>query len=624
MGDDGIRDMRYRTFGVTFTPHGRDKLAACCERKGTAKVLSSLQADLLRACDSFGTLDEHAARNWLLGGLLDEPPSGKNALAARPNPREVVRTYLESFVDDGFLVSEAELDEDIRARFVPSSDLEENASNEITSIGIPTRDRPDSLQRVAESVLESLARFERTATLVVIDDSREAVVRAQNEKVLRILQSEHDVSIRYADRDRRNRIAEDLASQAGISSDVLRFALLGDSRCPNTIGACRNALQLDSAGELALQTDDDTVFRIVSAPDRLGGLRLTSEINPYEYWFFDRFEDALASVSVVDLDILGLHEQLLGRAVRDCIDSVVAAGETLRFDEIGPSFLTNHGGSDAGVAVSFLGTVGDSGTEGHACGIFHGGKTYERLIETEEVYRRAIRTRQILRAATQTTISEAAFCMTTHIGFDQRTLLPPFMPMMRNEDGLFGTMLNTYGPGRYKGYLPYAVLHQAPDARLTGQISFRPLRANDLLQRVVVALSDYPSHPDPAQNLCALGRRLLDLCALPHKDLADFLRTVAHRTVNSTIEYVERWLDERPDAPSYWIDDGEAYLQSAEEAVVHPELAIPSDLEGSADQRQALFQDLTHRFGALLTHWPDIDGAVRARRERGLRLSQAL
>ena len=78
--------------------------------------------------------------------------------------------------------------------------------------------------------------------------------------------------LRYGGRRERSRFADALAQESGVSPDIVRFALFGDSRCPLSTGANRNALLLDTIDSLVLNVDDDTRGDVAMAPGAEDGL----------------------------------------------------------------------------------------------------------------------------------------------------------------------------------------------------------------------------------------------------------------------------------------------------------------------------------------------------------------
>ena len=92
--------------------------------------------------------------------------------------------------------------------------------------------------------------------------------------------------IRYGGRRERSRFTDALIQESGAAPDIVRFALLGDPRCPLTTGANRNALLLDTIDSLVLNVDDDTRSDIAMAPGAEAGVSFFTGYDPTEFWFF--------------------------------------------------------------------------------------------------------------------------------------------------------------------------------------------------------------------------------------------------------------------------------------------------------------------------------------------------
>jgi hypothetical protein len=87
------------------------------------------------------------------------------------------------------------------------------------------------------------------------------------------------------------------------------------------------------------------------------------------------------------------------------------------------------------------------------------GSSRQRLLRSEAEYYSAISCRQVLRKASLPVITDGMFCMATSIGLDNQDLLPPFIPVMRNQDGVFGATLRKCFENSYLTHLPWAFLH---------------------------------------------------------------------------------------------------------------------------------------------------------------------
>ena len=502
-----------------------------------------------------------------------------------------------------------------------------NPSNLITSLGIPTRDRPDLLGRALSSYVENAARFDRSFHYAIMDDSREIAGQVQNRAHLKVLKRRFGVPIHYATRDQRALFADAVAARAGVPKDLARFALLGDGVSAATYGATRNALLLDSVGEVTVQADDDTVCHISASPGRKEGLALTTRTDANELWFFGSREDAIGAGPRVDIEMAAIHEQLLGKRPAVCVAASEASGQELDMATTESLLIDSIKASKARVAVSFMGIRGDAGAP-YPFRFLHGGSTVDRLLLSEQAYQVAMTTRHVIRAASRLSISNGPFCMTTNIGLDHRSLLPPFMPVLRNEDGVFGCLLSVCFPNAFKGYSPYTVVHSPSETReaisASPQSRYTTFLCNSFLAWIIMSVDDHSFGRDAAQNLRLLGACLRKLGTLSQRDFSDFMQTLTRRVMKVNVAHAEQELAERPEAPTYWKDDVVAYLNVLKKAVAHPEFAVPKDLAGNPAERIARFRALVNQYGVLLIHWPDICEAALALRDKGRRLATAV
>ena len=635
--------MRYRIFDIIVTPLGKDNVLVRSGLTGTTKVFSSAQVQQLLACRTFETLSDHARargqevqrsvaqdastlRGKLMQWATKVAPENDVDIPLRSKEVERVRRQLSSFVEDGFLVSEADLQAEIR-EISNQSVSPGGESNSISTIGMATCNRAKHLERALDSYVENSKRHERNPSFVIVDDSEQEDEREETKQVLYRSRQRHGADIRYVNRERRARFADALARRAALPPELTRFALLGNKRYGMTYGAAVNALLLHATGELLLVTDDDTVCSPASPPEPNPALALTSRAESNEFWFFENREAALDAVTFADEDLLGLHERLLGRTLPSCLSE--ADGEGMDIDDMSTRFLNNLQRPGAKVGVSFLGTVGDPGSESTVHRLFAEDRTFERLTQSASQYPSRLSTHEVLKVSVQPGISDGVYCMSTNMGLDCRSLLPPFVPVARNPDGVFGHILKTCFKKYYRAHLPYAVPHGAPGRRSsTPQSMFRSLeslRANDLMIALIASFD--PRHcgsSSETENLQTLGHFLAKVGALPPADFKDTTCRTVTQTTSLGIQEAERRLDEKPAAPEYWKTDMEKYIATLQKSVTREAFFVPSDLDGSLEERRILFQELVGTFGKLLKHWPDMVETALTLRWEGYPLAQKI
>lgn len=621
----------YKLFNSNLQNHIQGHAAFYNSHNSRFQVYPKALAEALVSCREFKTLDDHA-RAYLrrqLRHALDRPArspvkkllrfmgskvaeyGGELPLAER-DIREL-RHRLESCLEDGFLISEEALHKKLLNCASEVDIPKEEAPPAINILGIPTRNRGALLARCVLSYLENLRQHSRQCVFHIVDDSD----AGQSGRAVAETLARHRIPVLWADRPYRRQLAGRLAQAAEVPEEVTQFALLGDARCGLRTGASRNALLLLAAGQPSVQVDDDTICRITPSPGRESGITVSSE-HCNQYWFYTDFEAAIKQAQFEDIDFLSLHESLLGWHP----GSLVERQEPISVDRLGGRLLETLGQPEARTAVTFLGGLGDSGMFRHWQRLCADEYSFRRLTKDGSAYRNHLRTRQLFRGPAQLSIGDGPFCMAMNIGLDSSRILPPFMPVQRRQDGVFGLLLHLCFQQTCRGYLPWAILHCPPGrsshiGRLH-TLSTGPLRTNDILEAVLWTLNSRPWSTDPAHNLKVAGRYLLDLSRLPPRHAKARLREACLQQLRRQSSYLERCIHERIDAPEYWQRDARQVVSDFQQWMLREDLGLPSDLMGNTSERLNLLQQLIGKFGRLLIHWPEIwEAAAYLREEEG-------
>lgn len=609
------------------------------------QVISDSEARILASCTKFKTLRKHALSYC---GNTDKFPKGPHAglvqylkgriiaVSERENIRPVgmkefdqVKRKLEQLASDGYLLSDNRIESHITALGDEDQFHSQLQSpRRIKRIGIPTRDRTRLLGRTLKSLIPAFS-FDESFIVSVVDDSRDHAVSAGNRKLIATLTGQHDVNIYYTDRRLRTEFATILSRRGNVPCSVSRFALVGTENCNTTIGACRNTLLLDSIGTLCIQSDDDIIGDVVGPPEHESELCFTSDPSEFMSWYFRNPQECLGAVSFACQNVLNVHGDILGRSVVNCVAEVLQDKKPFAFDKITSAHLDNLALYGAKVAASLVGTFGASGTRNHWSRLFSGGDSFERLTRSELDYKENLNTDQVLRTTVRRCISDSAFCMAGQIGLDHRTFLPPFMPVGRGEDGVFGSILKVCFQDYFTGYLPYAVSHSPPEGsevqRQQGAITYPAFCANDFLKCIIVSYQNslmYVAESEAA--LHKLGSHLKDLSELSPMKFRHYLHDVSSNVVCGEISRAERLLQERRGRPSFWAADLSSYIRSAEKSLTRRDFIAPADLRGTAVERTLLLQEMIGKFANVVIYWPEIVRTSKALGEEGIRPTRSV
>jgi hypothetical protein len=556
---------------------------------------------VLKHCRRFATLDAHAAA-W-----------GRTVGAGDDHVREV-RSQLAALVDAGLLVSRGE----VLAAGRSSAQVARPPA--ISTIGVVTCDRPELLGRNVASYMENARAHDRVTRFVVVDDSPGRPTREEVRERLRAAATRYDVRAFYAGAEEKRRFAAALSREAGAPADVVEFALFDPERCGFSVGANLNALLFQTIGELFFLTSDDTECRVAPAPQSRREVTCTSRPDPTEFRFFEDRDASLRSLTFVDADLLGLHEQLLGRDLPSCI--AASDGEP-RLDRIGARFVRRLSAGRGRVVATMNGLVGDSGMGSTAAYLLLRGASHRRLIASEAAYRSACASRAVVRAVSRPTISDGSFCMSGFLGLDQRATLPPFFPVRRNSDGILGVTLRRSVEDGLFGLLPWVLVHNPPEPRRAAADDIWHARSRPLLYDIVIAslLSCRfgAGETSTESRLRALGRHLTALGSLAAADYEEVLRLYRSRQLSALMTSLEERLRVYGEAFAPWVKDVTKSLETLQATLSDAEAIVPVDLIGDrgAARALALSQRLIYRYGRLLDAWPELISAARRLRDRG-------
>jgi hypothetical protein len=584
-----------RTAELTTAAAGHDLWLASVGH-GRRATLSSEEQALLASCRGFAPVEEHARRIAARRGLDDV---GQAAVAR----------VLSSLGERGFFTCSRELLRRLRAR------AGEEAPRTIGTVGIVTRDRPQALARCLHSFGGHLRAHGRTVRFVAVDGTETPAGSTACAEVLRAFSTELGFEAIHVVAAHKRGYAERLADHAGVDPALVRFALLDDLDTGTDTGSNRNALLLGSAGAPFLSADDDTVCELRTWPTARGGLALSSHSDPTSVTPFPSREAALAAVRNESACLLQLHERLLGRSLKACLDEL--PDEEVDLDALGPSMsrvLAEEGGR---VVASFTGLVGDCGARYASFYLWSSGA--QRLFEDDLHYASVLASRQVVRLVQSPTLSAGGLSMSTGFALDAEQLLPPFFPVMRGADLLFGQMVASCDETALFGHLPVAIGHHPLEDRRARREDLweraPEINTYGLLACCLAAVRPSLRYaPRGERRLRLLGRLLTELGALANADFEALLAEQTVRLLGRQMSSLDAVLAGSPDR--LWTRDLARYRDACVERLTAASLA-PADLCGGDLRAMALFRQCLDRYGRLLQIWPELCAAAAALRASG-------
>jgi hypothetical protein len=477
---------------------------------------------------------------------------------------------------------------------------------DIRYVGIVTRDRPASFATCLASLLDNLETFERSAVRVIVCDDSAPEVAATNRAAAQALGDRHGRAIDVIDRNDRREIAARLDEQLDPHAALAAFALHGDADWRYRIGANRNALLLATIGARVVSLDDDVRCRGVGRGnvDEPAGKDIPTAYDTSEYTFYKSRAELLRTTPLHEADVIGLHETPLGRRIDVPLEpsSRVTRGWTA-------AQLRDVTRTGAIVRTTQTGLIGDCGMSAPYW-LESIGATRDRLIASERRYRAAFISREVLRLVPKPIVSMGTFCMTPCIGLDNTAPLPPFMPVGRSSDSIFGALLRYLMPAAMFGHVPFAIQHwPEPRRRFARSALLDSMLIAHLPDIMLAALAEAtaPGWEDAAARYDRLGRHLIAFASLRGGDFVEYLHLHRLATVSRVINRLDalgtafRW------SPPFWARHVTYVIEQLRASCLDGRSVLSPEIPG-ADPTHAIdrLQRLLAQYGALLRVWPAV------------------
>lgn len=554
---------------------------------GRTAIVAEMTAFAASCCARFATIEEHAER------IEKDHPGQRKGIS---DWEEALREAALA----GLLVP---------ANKVTAAIIQGIASRpskpKIERIAIPTRDRPSMLQRALLALSGMLDRYGRTAEIMVMDDSRSPGMQSANRAVIAALPKSGRVAIRYGNRRSRRRFAEQLAQRAGIPTDLVSFGLLGKDGYAITIGAARNSLLLGSAASHVLFVDDDVVCRSTLIPNSSEQVTFEETADCFETWHLGGRSEARNFRSPGE-DLLTQHERALGFDRSAALEA--AYSNPAMISNASAALIERAMRGNGRVAVSSIGILGDAAIDNPICYFLQNPASLVRLTQSEDTYQRALEQRAVMRGPTNLVISDRGNCMSYCIGLDNTRLLPPFMPVQRAEELVFGWLVNRCIPGALFAAIPRAVLHDPPEVRTfkfaPGAAVGSAFTTGESLVAAIVSETIRGAEAD--DRLRSLATRIREVSRIGNYEFQEYLAAAMAPLFESVIQRLGRAQQQLAASPGPWTHAITQFKDQYIRALDKRVFTAPSDLPrlNEAERSDTQLRSLLEQFAGLLEAWP--------------------
>ncbi|HUW41011.1 MAG TPA: hypothetical protein VMV90_08355 [Rectinemataceae bacterium] len=471
-----------------------------------------------------------------------------------------------------------------------------------------TRSRPASLERSMESFIDNCERHGREAVYKVCDDSPSPEERERYRSMLGALSRGRGVEIEYYGREEKAGLASRIAESAkGVPRRLIDFALFGPEEALGpTHGANRNASLLVNAGSAFLSSDDDILCRPRRPRGYESDLLTVSSDRPVERIFpYASIEAMLRPDSEVDVCLLEEHERLLGRSLASAMLEAARPGRRLDIGGLRLDAMRELAEGSPPLRLTSAGSYGDLGHDRPRYFFSLLAPGMRELARDRGEYRLARSSRSVHRGSPALAVDLRGQLLTgMQLGIDCRAPPPPFFPVFRGEDTLFGAAWAVLGGAVPSiGRLPLLLLHEPEGPRSLEPESFllEPCDATATLLGLFRSAWAPLAPGAPPRSMASLGRALAGLGSLPEGELRDLVMAI-HLEAWASLDGEARSLAASGDWPEYFVDDFLRYAAALREA------CLSEDFLGAGGRTlgYARLGSLLLDYGSLMEAWPGI------------------
>ncbi len=542
--------------------------------------LDSIASRVLSCCDGMKTPDAHATAAWQAGTTGD--PSA-------------MRRALEQLVELGLLRRAAAT---VGGAGAPAASA---CPAPISTVAVITADRPQAVERCLHSVIRHAATFGHTPRVVVVDGSR-VLPDATAVAVDRVGKAT-GVMVHYVGRSEAGVLRHKLARHAPQS--VLRFGLT-----PGSIGNNRNLASLFTVGTHVMMVDDDVLCEPWALEGHDDAVAFGGHVDTREWRFFPTRGAALSAATRVDADLLSAHGRLLGRSLDDIISS---SGAQMDLGEACTHLLcaiADRG--ESRVRVTLTGIAGDSARYCAHRLLLCPGTIREILMSDRTAFESALTSREVHHIARRTIVTHDSTCVTYCLGLENDHITPPFMPVGRSEDTVFGAMLGFSDPAALFAHLPYGIVHDSdrPSAYQSNDrlLSARQTRVSEFLVAMMAVISPSTFSTSAADRLKHLGRAFMDIGKQDTREFANLVRETALILRCRPLAQLDSAMATDSQWPHHWRAAIGEYAEAFRAHAATPEFFVPIEFrqESSVDSAFRRMQTFVRDFGELILSWPEI------------------
>ena len=548
----------------------------------------------LTSCHQFRTLEQHVAH------IIENNPGMEGQ---ESNMHDV----LHSMLDNGIMISARKTCDELKS---PGKQLPHSRPADKPVVVIITWERPEALERLLKSIHTNCnaGKFHR---LYVVDDSRDPENIDKNRELTAKFALDTKKQIQYFGQAQQQTLLDSLSKQLPEHEEAIRF-LADQSRWRDqwTSGLARNLALLLSCGHRLVMLDDDSICDVFDPgqpkPD------ITFSDSPREADFFRNTQEWVSQRMPLNPDPIDRHMQCLGLTFSESLD--VLGQSNLKAASFSHANALEVADLQPGspVLITECGSFGCPGTSNNTWLPDMAPVSIERMLRSPQKTRNALNTRMVWTGRSQPHFSPRPN-MSQITGVDNRQFLPPYFPIMRGEDRLFGYLLNFIYPAAVTLDYPWAIPHLPipPREWLDEDRDFTPGASFPLFFCEQVLKNKRSCQADsPTERLASLAAYFSDLAATPDDVLIANQHDAVLRNLTDQLRNLSDLLAKAESAPAEWKEYLGQGLEQLGKSIKQtgledsPVRGQPLSLEG--DELIEFWKKSWSGFAAALKAWPEI------------------
>lgn len=552
----------------------------------------------LQYCNQFKTLDQHTA------AIIEGSPEMQGQQAN-------ISKVLQGMVDSGLMLSAKNVCKKLKIKDAPGT---KEMKDSAPVVAILTWERPEALERLLESIAANCvtAGFHR---LYVIDDSRKAENISQNQIVTERFASKTSSPLHYFGRLEQQSLLSQLEKKLPAHENAIRF-LIDPARWTGywSTGLARNLALLLSCGRHLVMLDDDAICEVYDPPYQKPDITFSD--NPREAEFYGNEQEWAYLKQAINPDPISRHMQCLGLTFPEALNKLgqnhlkpagFAGATALELSELQ---------LDSTVLTTECGSLGCPGTSNNTWLPDMARTSLKRMLTSGEKTTHALGSRKVWSGRNQPHFAPRSN-MSQITGFDNRKMLPPYLPIKRGQDRLFGNMLDFIHPLSVTLDYPWAVPHSpSPERQWQDRdLNFRPGDSfpRFFVDKIIESKSSCQAKL-PGDRLSFLAAWFDDLSATDADSLISLYRDNRLRHNSERVHHLTALVAESETTPVNWqnyLRNGISQLSGDLEFTSREDFETrgwPADME--TDELISFWKDVWGGFATALNVWPQIRSAA--------------